>query len=192
MSDVAGAGIAAGAGIVGRRPILVIRFQDFMFLNSSMLVNFAAKRKEIFGKGCPVFIRALATEGPGIGPVHSSVTHNMFMNMPGFKVVSEHRKSFNQIEEMKNIIEPDAEITLFGISTARFNVLEAVEKLKKEGIKCNVINLYWLKPLKLDENILNPLIKTKIGLVVDPGFEICGASQSIAYELMKKSLGGRR
>ena len=211
MTDVSGGGIAAGAAIVGRRPIFVLRFQDFAFLNSSMLVHFAGKRKEIFGKGCPVFIRALATEGPGIGPVHSGIFHNIFMHMPGFRVVSpmtpkeyeeiwkdfmehddpmfvsEHRKSFNQIEEMKNIIEPNADITIYGIGSARFNILEAVENLKRGGIKCNVIHLYWLKPLKVREEILSPLKETQMGLVVDSGFEICGASQSIAYELMKRT-----
>jgi len=211
MTDVAGGGIAAGAAIVGRRPILVIRFQDFIFLNSSMLVNFAAKRKEIFGKSAPVFIRALASEGPGVGAVHSGVFHNIFMHMPGFRVVSpmtpkeyeeiwkdfmehddpmfvsEHRKSFNQSEEMQNTLEKDADITLYGISSARFNIIEAVEKLKKEGIKCNIINILWLKPLKLDEEVLKPLRDTNIGLVVDSGFEIAGASQSIAYELMKRT-----
>jgi acetoin:2,6-dichlorophenolindophenol oxidoreductase subunit beta len=211
MTDVSGGGIAAGAAIVGRRPILVLRFQDFVFLNSSMLVNFAAKRKEIFGKGCPVFIRALATEGPGIGPVHSGVFHNIFMNAPGFRVVSpmtpseykeiwndfmehddpmfvsEHRKSFNQTEDLKNIIDPEAEITLYGIGAARFNVIEAAEKLRGDGIKCNIIHIYWLKPLKLNEEILNAQKKTKLGFVVDSGFEICGASQSLAYELMNKT-----
>lgn len=211
MTDVAGGGIAAGASIVGRRPILVLRFQDFIFLNSSTLVNFAAKRKDIFGKSAPVFIRSLAVEGPGVGPVHSGVFHNIFMHMPGFKVVSpmtpleyeeiwksyiegddpfyvsEHRISFNQTEEMKNIILDNADITIYGVSSARFKILESVEILKKEGIKCNVIHLYWLKPLKLEEDILKPLRETKLGLVVDPGFEIAGASQSIAYELMKKT-----
>jgi len=211
MTDVSGGGIAAGAAIVGRRPILVLRFQDFVFLNSSILVNFAAKRKEIFGKGAPVFIRSLATEGPGVGPVHSGVFHNIFMHMPGFKVVSpmtpgeyeeiwknfmdsdepmyvsEHRRSFNQTKEMKNTIEKNAKITIYGIGSARFNILEAVEMLKKDNIICNVINVLWLKPLHLDDEILRPLEETKIGLVVDSGFEICGASQSIAYELIKRT-----
>ncbi len=211
MTDVAAGGIAAGAAIVGRRPIIVLRFQDFIFLNSSMLVNFAAKRKEIFGKSAPVFIRALATEGPGVGPVHSGIFHNIFMHMPGFKVVSpmtpleyediwkdfmgnddpmyvsEHRMSFNQTEEMKNTILENPDITIYGVSSARFNILKAVEILKKDGIKCNIIHLYWLKPLKLEEEIIKPLRESRLGLVVDPGFEIAGASQSIAYELMKKT-----
>ena len=211
MTDVSGAGIAVGVAITGRRPILVIRFQDFVFLNSSMLVNYAAKTKFIFNKGTPVFVRALATEGNGTGLVHSGIFHNIFMHMPGFRVcspmtpkeyeeiwavfmrnedpmfVSEHRRSFNQTEEMEDIIVPNADITIYGVSVARFNIIEAVEILKKEGINCNVINLLWLKPLKINEDSLNALKETKIGLVVDSGFEIAGASQSIAYELMKRS-----
>ena len=211
MTDVAGGGIAAGAAIVGRRPIFVIRFQDFMFSNSSMLVNYAAKAKEIFNVNAPVFIRALATEGHGTGPVHSGTMHSIFMHVPGFFVcspmtpgeyqkiwktfmnndspmfVSEHRHSFNQKEEIENKILPDADITIYGIGLARFKILEAIELLKRENIKCNFINVLWLKPLDLSEDVLNPLRQSKLGLVIDSGFEIAGASQSIAYELMKKT-----
>lgn len=211
MTDVAGSGIATGAAIVGRRPIFVIRFQDFMYLNSSMLVNYAAKAKGLFGVSAPVFIRALAMEKKGTGPTHSGIIHSMFMHAPGFRVcspmtpaeykeiwqdfmahddpmfVSEHRHSFNQIDEIKDIIIPDAQITIYGIGYSRFNILKAIEILNREGIKCNFVNLLWLKPLKLTGEKIESLIKTRIGLVVDSGFEIAGASQSIAYELMKKT-----
>jgi len=211
MTDVAGAGIAVGTALVGRRPIFVIRFQDFLFLNSSILVNYAAKTKYLFGKGTPIFIRAVAIEGKGIDTSHCGVFHSIFMHMPGFRVVSpmtpkeyeeawkvfiendepmlvsEHRRSFNQKEEMKNIIISDADITIYGISTARFNIIEAVQLLKKQGIKCNIVHILWLKPLDLSEPMINPLKQSKLGLVVDSGFEIAGASQSMAYELMNKT-----
>ena len=61
MSDVSNMGVACGAAITGRRPIIVIRFQDFMWLNSSTLVNYAAKSKEIFGTATPLRARS----GPG-------------------------------------------------------------------------------------------------------------------------------
>ena len=211
MTDVAGAGIAVGTALVGRRPIFVIRFQDFLFLNSSLLVNYAAKTKYLFRKGTPIFIRAIASEGKGTDPNHSGVFHNIFMHLPGFRVcapmtpgeykeiwkvfmendepmfVSEHRISFDQKEEMPNIIMPDADITIYAISASRFNVMKAVEELKKENIKCNVVHILWLKPLDLSELVINPLKQSKLGLVVDSGFEIAGASQSIAYELMNKT-----
>jgi pyruvate dehydrogenase E1 component beta subunit len=211
MTDVAGGGIAAGAAIVGRRPIFVVRFQDFMFLNSSALINYAAKAKEIFNISVPVFIRALATENKGTGPVHSGVMHSIFMHTPGFRVcspmtpgeykkiwqvfientdpmfVSEHRHSFNQVDEIEDIVLPDANITIYGIGFTRFKILEAIELLKREKIKCNFVNILWLKPLDLSEKVLSPLRQSKLGIVVDSGFEIAGASQSISYELMKKT-----
>ncbi len=204
MSDVSNMGIACGAAISGRRPIIVIRFQDFMWLNSSTLVNYAAKSKDIMGIPTPIFVRALALDNAGC--VHSGVLHGIFMHMPGFRVcspmtpkeyeeawddfmahddpmiVSEHRKSFNNTEEFANT-NNKADVTLISISSARFNVIKAASILEKEGIRCNLAHVMWLKPFKKD-HILEALNNSKRGLVIDAGFEICGASQSIAYELM--------
>lgn len=204
MSDVSNMGIACGAAIAGKRPIIVIRFQDFMWLSSSTLVNYAAKSKDILGTPTPIFVRALAQENAGC--VHSGVLHSIFMHMPGFRIcspmtpkeyqevwddfmahddpliVSEHRVSFKDSREFSNS-DNKADITLIPISAARFNVLEAASMLEKEGIKCNFAHVVWLKPLRKD-HIIKALNNSKAGLVIDAGFETCGASQSIAYELM--------
>lgn len=208
MADVAGSGIAVGTAVVGRRPIFVIRFQDFLWLNSSPLVNYAAKTKDIFGVGTPIFVRALAQEGHGTGPVHAGVLHGIFIHMPGLRVcspmtpkeyeetwdvfmknddpmiVSEHRISFTNDKEMPDKIVKDADITIYGISAARFNIVKAGELLEKEGIKCNIVHVMWLKPFELTRRLINPLKNSKVGLVVDSGFEMAGASQVIAYNLM--------
>lgn len=204
MSEVSNMGITCGAAIAGKRPIIVIRFQDFMWLSSSTLVNYAAKSKDIFGTPTPIFVRALAQENAGC--VHSGVLHSLFMHMPGFRIcspmtpkeyqeawndfiahddpmiVSEHRISFDNSRELPNS-DNKADITLIPISASRFNVLEAASMLEKEGIKCNFAHVVWLKPLRKD-HIIEALNNSKAGLVIDAGFETCGASQSIAYELM--------
>ena len=205
MTDVAGAGIAVGTAMVGRRPIFVIRFQDFLILNGSPLINYAAKSKELHGRSTPIFVRAIAADG--IGPVHSGVVHSLFMHFPGFRVcspmtpkeykaiwndfmthddpmiVSEHRASFSNTEELEDLIHPDASITLYPISATRFSAMNAAEQLAKEGIVCNVIHLLWLKPFAADERMIQPLLNCKRGIVIDAGHEIAGASQSIAYQL---------
>mgnify|MGYP001317128952 CR=1 FL=1 len=56
MTDVAGAGFAVGAAIAGARPIFILRFQSFLWLNASPLINHAAKAKEIFGSAFPKII----------------------------------------------------------------------------------------------------------------------------------------
>lgn len=209
MTDVAGAGFAAGAAMVGRRPIFVLRFQDLLVLNGSPLINYAAKSKELHGKSTPIFIRAIATEG--LGPVHSSVLHSICMHFPGFRVsapmtpreyvrcwqefmdnddpmlVSEHKDSFLNHEEFSDVITNDADITLFAISSPRFAVEEAAQLLRKEDVRCNIVHIFQLKPFVITNRYLDPLNRSKLGLVIDSGFEICGASRSIAYELSDRS-----
>lgn len=209
MTDVAGAGIAVGAAMVGRRPIFVVRFQDFLILNGSQLIFYAAKSKELHGRSTPLFVRAIAADG--IGPVHSGVLHSIFMHFPGFRVcspmtpkeyeavwddfmnhddpmiVSEHRASFLNTEELDDIIHEEAEITLFPISATRFEAVKAAELLAAEGIRCNVVHILWLKPFVADGRMVTPLLQTKCGLVIDAGHEVAGASQAIAYELIQAS-----
>lgn len=207
MTDVAGAGYAVGAALAGRRPIFVIRFQSLLWLNASPIVNYAAKAKDLFGYGCPIFVRAIAAEGGGTGPIHSGAFHGMFMNVPGLPVaapmtpceyeavyerfmasdaplfVSEHRRSYKNTREMLNQIESGARITLFAVSSARFAAEEAVALLRSRGVCCNLVHIVWLKPLMLDEVMIEPLRAGGCGLVVDSCYETCGPARSIAYEL---------
>lgn len=208
MTDVAGAGFAVGAAMVGRRPIFVLRFQDFIMLNGSQIFNYAAKVNELHGSSAPVFVRAIASDG--IGPVHSGVMHHIAMSFPGMLVcapmtpdeyeeiwaaymssdkpmyVSEHRRSYAISESMPDRIHKNAAMTLYGISDARINMVEATEILREEGIFVNLIHINWLKPLMVDR-LLEPLLLTKKGLVIDSGCEICGTAKSIAYDLMIKA-----
>lgn len=205
MTDVAGAGFAVGAAIVGRRPIFVIRFQDFLILNGSQLIFYAAKVKELHGRSAPVFVRAIAAEG--IGPVHSGVLHSVFMHFPGFRVcspmtpgeyeeiwrdymsnddpmiVSEHRASYKNSDELKDVIVDGADITLYAISSPRLEVGRAAEMLKAEGIRCNIVHLFRLKPFNVEVRLTEPLLESRLGLVIDASHEISGAARSIAYEL---------
>lgn len=207
MADVAGPGIAVGVALMGRRPIFVIRYQGFLWYNAAPLLNYAAKSKEMWGVPCPIFVRALALEG-GIGPVASAAHHGMVIRMPGIPViapmtpgewteawewfmahedpifVSEHRRSFAIDYEMEPVFNPRSEITIFAISAGRLNALEAVKMLEKEGIHCDLIHLFWLKPFQATELMADSLKKTGLGLVIDSDFEIGGASRSIAYDLM--------
>lgn len=207
MSDVAGAGIAVGAAVVGRRPIYVIRYQGFMWYNAAPLLNYAAKSKEMWQVPCPIFVRAIAMEG-GIGPVASAAHHGMVMRMPGMPVcapmtpgewrqvwnwfmshddplyVSEHRRSYSIDYEMDPVLNPGAHITVIAISAARLNAREAVSILRSEGIAVDLIHLTWLKPFKVTPLLSESLKKTGLGLVIDSDFEIAGPSRSLAYELM--------
>jgi len=211
MTDIAGSGIAVGASLTGGRPIFVLRFQSFLWLNASPLVNYAAKSKEMFGYPAPVFVRAIATEAGGSGPLHTNCYHAPFMHMPGLPVcapmtpneyraiwdrfmthddpllVSEHRRSYKSSLELEDLYDDEAEITIFAMSASRFSAMESLEQLREAGIRANLVNVLWLKPFGPSERALEALRKSGRGLVLDSAYEICGASRSIAYELMLKS-----
>lgn len=210
MTDVAAPAFACGVALMGRRPIFVVRYQGFMWYNCSSLVNYAAKSKEVWGRPVPIFIRSVGMEGNGIGHTASSALHSIFMHPPGLPVaspmtpleyravwerfmkhddplyVSEHRRSFGSAEELPDQTEAGAKITIMAISAGRFNAREASQLLRAKGIKLDLFNLVWLKPFEVTEQLVASLKRTKLGLVVDSDFEICGASQSIAYELMHR------
>ena len=81
MADVAGGGIVTGSALMKERPIYVIRYQGFNWYNCPMLVNYAAKSKELWKIPCPVFVRGIGMEG-GIGPVAGSSHHSLYFRMP--------------------------------------------------------------------------------------------------------------
>jgi acetoin:2,6-dichlorophenolindophenol oxidoreductase subunit beta len=211
MTDVAGPAFAVGCALMGRRPIFVVRYQGFMWYNSSSLINYAAKSKQVWNRSCPVFIRSVGMEGKGIGHTASSCVHSIFMHSPGLPVaapmssieyqsvwdhfmehddpiyVSEHRRSFTSSLEMENIIEDQAEITIIAISASRFNAIDAEKMLREQNIKCDLFHLVWLKPFQPTEEMIHSLKKTKVGLIIDSDYEISGTSRSLAYELMLKT-----
>jgi pyruvate/2-oxoglutarate/acetoin dehydrogenase E1 component len=85
---------------------------------------------------------------------------------------------------MPDVIIPGAQATIYAISAARFNSLEALGLLAQQGIACNVVHILWLKPFELTPRMVEPLKESGRGLVIDAAYEIAGASESIAYKLM--------
>jgi pyruvate/2-oxoglutarate/acetoin dehydrogenase E1 component len=207
MADVAGPGIAVGVALMGRRPILVIRYQGFMWYNAATLLNYAAKSKDLWRVPCPILVRAIAMEG-AIGPVASASHHGMVMRMPGMPViapmtpgewqegwrwflehddplyVSEHRRSFPIDHELEDQTSGDADLTLIAISAARLNASEAIATLARRGIRCHLAHCLWLKPFRMTAAMTASLRATGLGLVIDSDFELAAAGRSIAYELM--------
>jgi len=208
MTDVAGAGFAVGASLIGGRPIFVLRFQSFLWLNASPLVNYAAKAKEVFGYPAPVFIRAIASEGGGSGPIHTNCYHSIFAHMPGLPIVapmtpkeyeqiwdyfitnyepmlvSEHRRSYKNCKEFENKFSNKSDITIMAISASRFEAIDAIKNLEKEGYIVDFHSIVWIKPFFASKELINSLKRTKKGIVLDSAYEIASVARSIAYELM--------
>lgn len=210
MADVMAGGVVVGDALTGGRPIYVVRYQGFQWYNSPMITNYAGKTKEIWKKPCPVFVRSIAMEG-GIGPVAGSSHHGIYYRMPGIKIaspmtpneykqvynnymngnetvyVSEHRKSYENSEESKDIIFESPDFVLFPFSITRFNSFEASKKLLDKKIKASVFSQLWINPLKIEDEQIENLKNSKHGgIVLDDDYPN-GIAKQIAHELMLKT-----
>jgi pyruvate/2-oxoglutarate/acetoin dehydrogenase E1 component len=83
-------GVATGAAIAGRRPIVEIMFIDFVTLAMSQLVNHAAKLRYMSGGqlSVPLVIRLQQGAGGGWGAHHSQCLEAWFQHVPGLKMVA--------------------------------------------------------------------------------------------------------
>ncbi len=88
ISEIAIAGAAAGAALMGMRPIAEMQFIDFITCAYDILVNFAATSRYRVGSACPLVVRGPAGGGVHGGPFHSLNPEAMFMNRPGIKIVA--------------------------------------------------------------------------------------------------------
>ncbi len=206
MADVASGGIVTGSALMNEKPIYVIRYQGFNWYNAPMIVNYAAKSKEIWNAPCPVFVRGIGMEG-GIGPVAGSSHHSLYYRMPGLKIVSpmtpneykkiynsfmkddevyyvsEHRGSFNNKIELKNDIKGKKDFVIIAISITRFEAIKAKELLEKKGFKIGIINILWIKPFKISKASLKCIINSKFGGIILDDDYVDGISNSIANKL---------
>ena len=90
ISEAAIVGAAAGAAMVGMRPIAEMMFMDFILLAMEQLVNQAAKVRFMFGGKAtvPMVIRMPAGSGTGAAAQHSQSLESLLIHIPGIKVVN--------------------------------------------------------------------------------------------------------
>lgn len=207
MADVAGGGFAVGAALAGRRPMYVIRYQGFNWFNAPIIINYACKSKEIWGRPCPMFVRSIAMEG-GIGPVAGSSHHALYYRMPGVKIlspmtpgeyrtaykefmdenevyyISEHRGAFPNKKELPDILYESPDYTLFPISITRFAAEQASRELWDEySIKVAVHHIFRLKPFLIPETFIKTIRNSKYGGCVLDDDYVDGVAKNIAYDL---------
>lgn len=89
VSELACTGVAVGAAICGKRPVVIHPRVDFALLAVDQIVNQAAKWCHMFGGqvSVPVTIRAIINRGGEQGAQHSQALHSWFAHIPGLRVV---------------------------------------------------------------------------------------------------------
>jgi pyruvate dehydrogenase E1 component beta subunit len=82
-------GVAVGAALAGKRPIMVHQRVDFTLLALDQIANSAAKWSTMFNgqRSVPLTVRMIMGRGWGQGPQHSQNLQATYGHFPGLKVV---------------------------------------------------------------------------------------------------------
>ena len=90
ISESAFVGMAVGAAFAGLRPIVELMYVDFIGVCYDQVFNQAAKLFYLYGgkKPIPMVLRTPVGGGYGAGAEHSQILYNMFVSIPGLKVVT--------------------------------------------------------------------------------------------------------
>jgi pyruvate dehydrogenase E1 component beta subunit len=83
-------GAAAGAAMVGARPIVDVTIASFLYVAMDQLISIVSKATYMYGGQArvPLVIRAAMFYGGNNAAQHSDRPHPVFMNMPGFKIIA--------------------------------------------------------------------------------------------------------
>ena len=83
-------GLAVGASLLGMRPVVEIMFMDFIALAMDQILNSAGKLHYMYAGqvNVPLVIRTPGGAKGGYGPSHSQMLTNLFVGVPGIKIVA--------------------------------------------------------------------------------------------------------
>jgi pyruvate dehydrogenase E1 component beta subunit len=90
ISEATVMGLAVGAALAGRRPVVEIMFVDFLTLAMDQLVNHAAKLRYMSGGqlSVPLTVRVQGGAAGGMGAHHSQSLEGWLMAIPGLKLAT--------------------------------------------------------------------------------------------------------
>jgi pyruvate/2-oxoglutarate/acetoin dehydrogenase E1 component len=80
-------GLAAGAALVGLRPVVEFQFADFISCAFDPIINVLARHHYRTGDAMPVTLRAPFGGRLRAGPTHSQSVESYFAHVPGLKIV---------------------------------------------------------------------------------------------------------
>jgi len=80
-------GLAAGAALVGLRPVVEFQFADFISCAFDPIINVMARHHWRTGDPMPVTMRAPFGSRLRAGPTHSQCVESYFAHVPGLKIV---------------------------------------------------------------------------------------------------------
>jgi 2-oxoisovalerate dehydrogenase E1 component beta subunit len=88
MAEAGFTGLAAGAALVGLRPVVEYQFADFISCAFDPIINVLARHHYRTGNPMPVTLRAPFGARLRAGPTHSQSIESYFAHVPGLKIVA--------------------------------------------------------------------------------------------------------
>ncbi|WP_373080827.1 alpha-ketoacid dehydrogenase subunit beta [Zhongshania sp.] len=154
-------GAAAGAAMVGMRPIVDATIASFLYPAMDQIMSIIAKSRYIYGGQArlPLVIRSCLFYGNSNAAQHSDRPYSMFMNVPGLKIIvpSDARDAKGLL---KAAIRDDDPVLCFEDSTCWTSKAELPEdpdffiplgkgEIKREGTDITVVAIAGGVPLAL-------------------------------------------
>jgi pyruvate/2-oxoglutarate/acetoin dehydrogenase E1 component len=172
-------GAAAGASMVGMRPIVDATIASFLYPAMDQIMSIIAKSRYIYGGQAtlPLVIRTCLFYGNSNAAQHSDRPYSMFMNVPGLKIMVPSN-AYDMKGMLKAAIRDDDPVLCFEDSTCWTSKSEMPDDpdfiiplgkgdIKREGTDISVIAVAGAVPLAL--KAAQVLAKEGISIeVVDP------------------------
>ena len=146
-------GAAAGAAMVGMRPIVDATIASFLYPAMDQICSIIAKSRYIYGGQAtlPLVIRSSLFYGNSNAAQHSDRPYPMFMNMPGLKIMVPSN-AYDMKGLMKSAVRDDDPVLIFEDSTCWTSKMDLPDDpdfmvplgeadIKREGTDVTVIGV---------------------------------------------------
>jgi pyruvate/2-oxoglutarate/acetoin dehydrogenase E1 component len=154
-------GAAAGAAMVGMRPIVDVTISSFLYPAMDQIISMIAKSRYIYGGQAriPVVIRSCLFYGNSNAAQHSDRPYSMFMNVPGLKIIVPS-DAYDMKGMLKAAVRDDDPVLCFEDSTCWTNKADLPTDpdfliplgrgdVKREGTDVSVIAVAGAVPIAL-------------------------------------------
>ena len=153
-------GVAAGAAIVGMRPIVDYTMSTFLYPAMDQILSIVSKSRYLYGGQAkvPVVLRSNMIYGNGNAAQHSDRPYAMFMHNPGLKIMVPS-SAYEMKGLMKTAIRDDNPVLSFEdvqlwsskseIPEAEYLIPFGVADIKRRGTDCTVVGIGAMVPLSL-------------------------------------------
>ncbi|SCW90672.1 pyruvate dehydrogenase E1 component beta subunit [Sphingobium faniae] len=178
IAEAGMAGVAAGAAMVGMRPIVDFTIAPFLYPAFDQIMSIIAKSRYLYGGQAkvPVVLRANMIYGNGNAAQHSDRPYSMFMHMPGLKIMVPSN-AYDMKGLMKSAIRDEDPVMSFEdvalwstkseIPDEEYLIPFGVADIKQKGKDCTIVAIGAMVNLALAA--AEELAKENISVeIVDP------------------------